>query len=171
MDGRILKMWSVNWRTLLDHPSEIVRLDEQLRLKTEDLLDFKNKIDYNCKYLCDEVDKHMAIIHNFRCYLYIEGTKYFQTQLLCKNQLDLLKRMSNELQPNERREVEVVTFSNLTDNQLNLFLLIETDMKNTEDIFKKVVFRFLAENNFATCFHDKMIMANVIMSKCYFSIV
>jgi hypothetical protein len=61
-------------------------------------------------------------------------------------------------------------FSNMNQKELDLFLIISSDIKNTENIFKKIIFRFLAENYPVSSFGEKSALANVIMTKCVFSL-
>jgi hypothetical protein len=160
-------MWSINWGWLLQHPSEIVRLDEQLRLKEIALLNLNEKIGDNFNYVSEEVGNHLKLLHNFRCFLYIEGTKYFRACLLSKTEFSALK---NRQPPQYFTENTPVNFSNWTENQLTLFLKVTCDKKNTENIFKKVIFRFLSQTCGGSTFPEKSAIADVIMSRCSFSI-
>jgi hypothetical protein len=160
-------MWSINWRWLLHHPSEIVRLDEQLRLKELSLLEFSEDIGVHFDHVFKEVKNHLKLIHNFRCYLYIEATKYFQTCMFSNDEFRLLK----ERQPSEYcNENKQVNFSNLSENQMTLFLKVACDRKNTENIFKKLIFLFLSKIMNQSDFSEKSAVANVIMSRCCFYI-
>jgi hypothetical protein len=164
-------MWSVNWTRLLHHPSEIVRLDEQLRLKTLNLYSLKERI---FPTLSDQIESHLNLIHNFRCYLYIEATKYFNVQLMSQSQFEEIKTQS-AIKANEAKSLQAPphpqkNFSNMNQKELDLFLLISSDIKNTENIFKKIIFRFLAENYPVSSFGEKSALANVIMTKCVFSL-
>jgi hypothetical protein len=163
-------MWSVNFPRLLHHPSEIVRLDEQLRLKTLNLNILQERI---FPTLSDQIESHLNLIHNFRCYLYIEATKYFHVQLMSQFQFEEMKTRS-AIKANEAKKLSTTptpnNFSNMSQNELDLFILISSDIRNTENIFKKIIFRFLAENYPVSSFGEKSALANVIMTKCVFSL-
>lgn len=162
-----MKMWSIKWETLFNHPSEIVRLDEQIRLKTEELEKMRKEIIDKSGYIEMLIDKHVNILIKFRCYLYIEGTKYFQTQLLCQKQFDDLVKSS--CKPLLFNDLHQFKFSNTNEN-MDLFLSLSADIKNTEDIFRKAIFRFLTENHSNKSFSEKVNMVDIIMSKCNFSL-
>jgi hypothetical protein len=53
---------------------------------------------------------------------------------------------------------------------MDLFLSLSADIKNTEDIFRKAIFRFLTENHSNKSFSEKVNMVDIIMSKCNFSL-
>lgn len=160
-------MSAINWKTILHHPSEIVRLDEQLRLKSEFLIDLKEKIDFPFYYIGKEVDNHLKMIYNFRCYLHIEGTKYFQTNLFSRCELDVLKNVSGK---KNTSPFCAPTFTNQTENQFNLYLLVMSEKKNTEDIFRKLIFVFLNMKMPRADFTEKSNVANIIINKCSFAL-
>jgi len=159
---------TLRWETLFNHPSEIVRLDEQIRLKTEELEKMRKEIIDKSGYIEMLIDKHVNILIKFRCYLYIEGTKYFQTQLLCQKQFDDLVKSS--CRPLLFNDLHQFKFSNTNENEMDLFLSLSADIKNTEDIFRKAIFRFLTENHSNKSFSEKVNMVDIIMSKCNFSL-
>ena len=79
----MLAMDSINWRYLLSHPSEFVRIDEQLRLLQITLREFnQNLTSDEWTQETFEVNKiHIDIINNFRMAVNILGCNIFDANL------------------------------------------------------------------------------------------
>ena len=67
-----------NWKSLLCHPSEIIRIDEQLRLKQLELGDFNERTPgYNLIAAQTNLE-HKRLLYSMRCYLAICGFSFFR---------------------------------------------------------------------------------------------
>jgi hypothetical protein len=86
---------------------------------------------------------------------------------MSKNEFEVLK---SRPPTNYSIEKKQVNFTNLDENQLTLFLKVTSDITNTENLFKKLIYIFLFENHGDKSYSEKSAMANIIMSKCSFSL-
>lgn len=81
----MLTVDSINWRYLLSHPSEFVRIDEQLRLLETEISEFRNvdghmllKWSFAAQ---QENESHFRLIKNFRCAINLFGSKIFNAKI------------------------------------------------------------------------------------------
>jgi hypothetical protein len=131
---------SINWRYLLSHPSEFVRIDEQLRLLEISIraTGLQEKYGPSWSFAVEHENfSHLRIIGNFRRAINLFGSHYFNVEILSqdeqlKQSMKNLKTISkkNKTYPNYFEDYHmspIESFSNFID-----CIAIK---KNTEKIF------------------------------------
>ena len=121
----------MNWKNLLTHPSELVRLDEQLKINFKQLSKFFPGTPGWTYDSFKILLQHKKMILNVRCFIVLFATEYFQYNIHSEEELYLLKAECNNLdsitasdEPIPPMEIEISSLSNgdLSKNSNVLFL-------------------------------------------------
>lgn len=123
-------MEQINWRFLLTHPSEFVRLDEQLRLLQIHLFDCQK--EFLTDSILQEIHEHELTIISFRDAINIFGKKYFQTDILSPGENENQRGYTSEKPKNANFFLE---YENMSQEMFQKLVQCLADKKNTEKIF------------------------------------
>jgi hypothetical protein len=167
MSKQSLRIDQVNWKNLLRHPSEFVRLDEQLRLKQLELADFNELTPgYNIVAAQTQLE-HQRLIYSMRCYITISGFQVFRVPILSPNEYQSLK---NSFTDRENLISDIHNFIEVSKNEDEFWLVMQTtnNKHNSEKFFKRIMTQVL-------CLYlipkdDKERIMNVIINRCHFSV-
>ena len=158
---------AVNWCQIIAHPSEFVRIDEQLRLKYLELSNFVTSTNGWTKMAAQEVLMHKRLIANIRAYLHTTGANLFRTKLFSNAEYEKLIRSfafeEDFLQPRERQPMET-----LIPDQVNLVLSTSLDRLNSIRFFEKLVETILQQTAADLSPHHRMGMVEAITTKFEF---
>lgn len=161
-------MESISWNYILTHPSEFVRIDEQLRLLLTQLSIFKQ--EFLTDSILQEVKEHEKIITSFREALNTFGFIIFGGAILSDGEAEANMKKIIE---NQEQSSNVNFFNEFNTLQVEMFRKLFgsiLDKMNTEKVFKKfliIVFDGYI-NAEKTCFNllsddeKELIMQNII---------
>ena len=129
-------MDSINWRYLLSHPSEFVRIDEQLRLVQMELLCFNEHSNGWTKHAAQEVKHHLNVILRFRTAVSLFGCNIFNAEIVS---LDEFVKFGNITLSNEDPLADIFNekHCNMFAGKFNKLVSIINDREQTENIFRK----------------------------------
>lgn len=157
----------MKWDHLMSHPSEFIRVDEQLRLKQVSLAKFNEQTDGWTRLAAQENLDHQRMIQNMRCFLHIQGCQLFMTQLFSSAEYNSLKSSfvdrDNFVTENDQAE----SFNYLSQMEFNLIVSLTADRLQTEKYFKKIMSEVLNLNMVAS---EKEKVFHVLMTKCKFTL-
>lgn len=161
----------INWNYILTHPSEMVRLDEHLRLKQIELDGFNSRIAGWTKVAAQEHLEHQRLIYSMRCYLSITCTNIFGISMLSRHEYESLKNSffdrDNYLSEYDRQQE---TLHHLSYNEYYLILRTASDRNNTERIYRKLLRKLLDEITDCDESFKKEDMIETIIKKCLFTV-
>jgi hypothetical protein len=164
-------MNSLNWNYILTHPSEIVRLDEHLRLKQIELDGFNRRITGWTKVAAQEHLEHQRLIYSLRCYLAITCKNLFDISMLSRHEYDSLKNSffdrDNYLTENDRQQE---TLNHLSYNEYYLILLTASDRNKTERIYRKLLGKLMDELTYCDESFKKEDLIETIIKRCFFTL-
>ena len=166
MANQSLRTDQVNWRNVLSHPSELVRIDEKLRAKQNELLDFDERTPgYNLTAAQTHLE-HQRLIFSMRCYVAIVGMNFFHVPILSAHEFNHLKQSFVDRENYTTDADNFVEISSLEDD---FWLILETtsDKSNTEKFYKKLMSEFLV---FYPFLEDKEKIMEKIIKHCRFMI-
>ena len=162
-------MSRVPWKNLVQHQSQFIRLDEQIRMKQFDLSAYNYAVEGWTKVAAQEILEHQRILYKMRCYIHINCCNIFGQPMMSKNEFENMKLSfrdtDNFLSENEEDE----TF-NLTPSEISLLYEICKDKTNSVNFFKKLLSVLL------DFFHDLTMitpkernqMIEIIFKRCNF---
>jgi len=156
-----------NWKSLLCHPSEIIRIDEQLRLKQLELGDFNERTPgYNLITAQTNLE-HKRLLYSMRCYLAICGFSFFRMPVFSHEEH---QRLRNSFVDRPNFETRQNSFIELTTNEDDFWLIMQTacDKQNSEKFYKKIMGEVLSYYQFPH--EQKEHMMDVIIQKCRFTV-
>jgi len=135
----------VNWKNLLTHPSNLVRLDELLKKKQEHLNglsgDFPGSTDLFKKINYD----HRAMVYNMRNYIQIFSQFHFSHNI---SSWDEIVEMKKSFQEEERFQYKhSVNVSDLNNSELWCVLNSTMDFESTKIFYKNFLELFSWEYN------------------------
>lgn len=125
-------MEQINWRFLLTHPSEFVRIDEQLRLLQIHLSNYQKQ--FLTDSILQEIYEHELTIIGFRNALNIFGINLFQTDILSDGEICNQRGTSIEKPKSANFFLE---YTNMSQEMFQKLFCCLADKKNTEKIFKQ----------------------------------
>jgi hypothetical protein len=161
-----LKTDQYNWKSLLSHPSEIIRIDEQLRFKQFELRDFNEQTPgYN--FIAAQTNlEHQRLIFSMRCYLAICGYSFFRIPVFSHEEF---QRLKNSFIDRANFKIEQ-SFIELTAHEDDFWLIMQTacDKSNSEKFYKKIMGEVLSYYQFPQ--EQKEIMMETIIQKCCFTV-
>jgi hypothetical protein len=134
-------MDSINWRYLFSHPSELVRLDERLKLKDEELNRFNDE-SFGWTYpTAQENHEHRRLIRTFRYFINVFGVNFFKVQIFSEHEIINLPHNNNFW---DREEFKHTTgyFNDFEHNpreMLEIYIKNIADKRQTCEIFKKFI--------------------------------
>jgi hypothetical protein len=166
MTNQSLKTDQVNWRLLLTHPSELVRIDEKLRMKQLELRDFDERTPgYNVTAAQTHLE-HQRLIFSMRCYCAIVGMNFFHVPILSIPEFHSLK---NSFVDRENFTTDSNNYVELSSFEDEFWLILQTtsDKNNSEKFFKKIMSEFLV---FYPFLEDKEKIMDTIIKHCRFMI-
>lgn len=167
MSKQSLKTDQFNWKQLLNHPSEFIRIDDKLRLKQLELSDFNEKTPgYNISAAQTHLE-HQRLIFNMRCYLIIAATNFFSFPIISANDFRELKRSFIDKENFVFECGNFVDFSN-TDDRFWLLMQITSDKNNSEKFFKKMLSEIFSFYLIPKEDQEKMI--ETVIKKCRFNL-
>lgn len=173
-----MKMWNMKisdfkWNTILNHPLEVFRIDEQLKNKERELTTLISQ-NPTMKYeLKREIIKHKRLIYNMRSHLNIFCIDFFGQPMLNFDELinlqngftaeDFMEIMrSNE--PNSNHMLSKITSLNTPD--FWTFLNYTADRRNTEKLYIKIL-STLSGKNYELDVRDGEVLQNIISNVNY----
>ena len=138
-------MDNINWKSILSHPSEMVRIDEQLRLLQLQLLsDFKEP-PFDWTASTEEATcTHLNIIKNFRNAINMFGCHYFNVAILSEEESVASTSIPIYPQPQLRNNnfFEDETAARGPKEKLMKYMNTITETKNTEKVFQTFLVTF-----------------------------
>lgn len=165
----------INWQNLLTHPSEFIRIDEQLRLKQISLANFNDRIEGWNKVAGQENLEHQRMIYSMRCYLSMTGTNLFGVQMLSRGEYQALKRSfvdrENILTETDQ---DYANLNVMSQNEYWLILNQAMDRCNTERFYRKLLRTIIdslvldIQSQDEMYFRERMI--DTIVTKCFFTV-
>jgi|SanBayMetagenome_1026888.scaffolds.fasta_scaffold26957_1 hypothetical protein len=167
MAKQSLRTDQFNWRNLLTHPSEFVRVDEQLRLKQLELNDF-NELTPGYNLVAAQTHlEHQRLLYSMRCYLSISGMNFFNIPIVSANEFQSLK---NSFVDRENYLTELNDFIEISKNEDEFWLIMQTstDKINSEKFFKKIMSEVLS--NYYISKDEKEKVMDVVINKCHFTV-
>ena len=164
-----LKIDQFNWKNLLHHPSEFIRIDEMLRLKQTELCKF-NRATFGWTFVAAQENlEHQRLIYRMRCYLSITGTNMFRAPILSLGEYANLKRSFPETEDfltSNDKKFALLTGSN--SDEFWLVLSTACDRRNTIEFYKKLISEVLADDYNQ---QDKQQMIDVTVNHCDFHVI
>lgn len=164
-------MDQLNWSYILTHPSELIRLDEHLRLKQIELDEFHSRIEGWTRIAAQEHLEHQRLLYSMRCYLSITCTNRFGTLMLSRGEYEALKNSffdrDNLLSENDK---QYETLNYLSHNEYYLILKMASDRTNTERIYRKLLGKLLDEMDECDDQFKKDTMIDTIIKRCLFTV-
>ena len=161
----------VNWRTLLTHPSELVRLDEQLRLKQLELAQFTERQEGWTKIAAQENLEHKRMIYSMRCYISITCNNMFHVSMLSDSEYQSLKRSfvetENIVKPTDQ---EYAILNHLAYKEYFQILYQRSDKYNTERLYRKLIGKIIETLDTTIEKDMKINMIDTIVTKCFFTV-
>jgi hypothetical protein len=166
MSNQSLKTDQVNWRNILSHPSELVRIDDKLRTKQIELQDFDERTPgYNIT-AAQTVLEHQRLIFSMRCYVAIVGMNFFHVPILSSPEFHKLKNSFVDRENFVTDSSNYVEMSSLED-EFWLILQTTSDRNNSEKFYKKIMSEFFV---FYPFLEDKEKLMDSIIKHCRFMI-
>jgi hypothetical protein len=162
-----LRIDQFNWKNLVNHPSEFVRLDERLRLKQLELGDFNEFISGYNPVAAQEHLEHQRLLFSMRCYLVITGYNLFRLPIISEREQQSLKESFTD---RENYIADLKNFIELSDNENEFWLIMQTtsDKSNTQKFFKRIMSEVLSF--FQIDYDDREKMMKLIIERCRFTI-
>jgi hypothetical protein len=158
----------VNWKNLLNYPSEFIRIDEQLRLKQLELNGFDEntlgwtKVSGQCNL------EHKRLIYSMRCYLHINGCHHFNTPIMSRTEYLELKasfrEKDNYTNPSENN---LAPITSVTQDEFLLIVSTSSDKGSTEKFYIRLIETILGKN-ISQAEKDNIIP--IIMKNCVFTV-
>ena len=166
-----IKMDLIKWKNLLTHPSEFVRIDEQLRLKQIELFAFNDTVDGWTKISAQENLEHQRLLYSMRCYLSITCNSIFSVNMLSKGEFQSLKHSfidrDNIITAEDQ---DYATLNALSQNEYWLILTLSSDRYNTERIYRKIIGKIIQSYEPLLDYHLKENLIETIVKKCFFTV-
>ena len=165
-------MERINWQFILSHPSEFVRIDEQLRLHLFQLSDYKDQ--FLTDSILSQIRSHEKIIIAFRDAINIFGRHIFGSEIIS---IEEAASSWRELQDEEYEQDATNFFQEYTSMTSEMFRKLIgciINKRNTEKMFQKFLiilfdnfFNVNVENNSIPFFsisdsEKEAIMYNII---------
>ena len=164
-------MDQLNWDHMLTHPSELVRLDEHLRLKQIELDAFHSRLEGWTKIAAQEKLEHQRLLYSMRSYLSITCTNRFDMPMLSQTEYESLKNSftdrENYLSADDQQYQKL---DHTTYQEYYLILRMRSDRKNTERIYRKLLGLLLDELDACDDFFKKETMIDTILKRCFFTV-
>ena len=161
----------VNWKNLLTHPSEFVRIDEQLRIKQIELATFDEKIVGWTKIAAQENLEHKRLIYSMRSYISITCYNRFGVSMLSDGEYQALKNSfvdRENIMTNNDQEYE--TLHTYSQNEYWLILHLSSDRWATERLYKKFLGKIIEDMDPTVEWFARENMINTIVKKCFFTV-
>jgi hypothetical protein len=133
-----LEVRQINWTNIFDHPSEFTRIDEHLRTKFLLLKTFSPKVDGWTLQSGQENFKHQMLIHTMRSYLYQNGIRQFNCQILSQTEKEALQAS----RPKELLHLEETTQlseTNLSEKEFMVLTSETADRLNSCQFYRKLI--------------------------------
>jgi hypothetical protein len=162
MSSKALSMDSINWRYLLSHPSEFVRIDEQLRMLAVEVKAWK--YEFSAKELMKwtysaelENDSHLRLINNFRSAVNLFGSQIFNTRIISEEEQSQLETFLMKVSHKEEPEKHCPTlffeqYNNRPKETFQKLVQLIASRKNTEQVFTQ--FLVFIYDNFVSAFNE-----------------
>jgi hypothetical protein len=161
----------VSWKNLLTHPSEFIRIDEQLRIKQIELATFNNTIGGWTKIAAQENLEHKRLIYSMRSYIYITCYNRFGVSMLSDGEYQSLKDSFVDRENfMTNSDQDYATLNTYSQNEYYLILHLSSDRWNTERLYRKFLGKIIEDMDPTLEWFAKENMINTIVKKCFFTV-
>ena len=123
----------INWEFILSHPSEFVRIDEQLRLLQIQLSAYKEQ--FLTESILQEIHEHENILIGFRDAVNIFGCHIFGVEILSDEEAAKKNHSLNQPQSNGANFFQ--EYTNMTREMFRKLIDVIEDKRNTEKVFRQ----------------------------------
>lgn len=166
-----IKLNTFNWGSLLSHPSEFIRIDEQLRIKQNELSTFNYDVEGWTKIAAQENLEHKRLVYSMRSYLYITCQNIFCVPILSRVEYDSLKSSFVDRENIiTEKDQDYATLTSMSQANYLLILHLSSDRYNTERLYRKILGRIIDSMNTQLEYAMKEKMIDTIIKKCFFSL-